>query len=453
MSVEAELIAAITAAPDDDAPRMVYADHLMQRGDPRGEFIALQCRLARAEAADEPGDVAVIARERQLHDEHADVWTGPLRNIFDAGYVFRRGFVEHVTVWLEGDVTYPNATREDVAIDRTDRLGELFVHAPLLRSITVRSDAILRPLPPSWARLRTVHLHGPGYSTPDSITFALAQMTALRRLQLTSMSLVDEQVAAVIELSQPLEHLGLHLGWHISARPGADIITTCLAEHSRLRDLRSLHLAGMELAALDRLTCLTKLERLSIDRCRVDPGNLIALVSKLPALTMLEYQFHDSETTIDLDLAGLLAAAPNLRRLALSGVTLGGDAAVLAQAPKLRRLVLERCGIGDLGARHLLEAPSLADAIELQITDDQLTLQTRERVEARALRYREHAASYPRQVLEMLPTNKIGAIKEYRALTGAGLADAKMAVEQIDEERTGRPAYGHVRAMSRWCRP
>jgi uncharacterized protein (TIGR02996 family) len=36
------LRAAIAAGPDDDAPRLVYADRLQQQGDPRGEFIATQ---------------------------------------------------------------------------------------------------------------------------------------------------------------------------------------------------------------------------------------------------------------------------------------------------------------------------------------------------------------------------------------------------------------------------
>ena len=40
---EEELLAAVFAAPDDDAPRRVYADWLLERGDPRGEFIQLQC--------------------------------------------------------------------------------------------------------------------------------------------------------------------------------------------------------------------------------------------------------------------------------------------------------------------------------------------------------------------------------------------------------------------------
>jgi uncharacterized protein (TIGR02996 family) len=40
---EAALLAAIRAAPDDDAPRLVYADWLTERGDARGAMIVAQC--------------------------------------------------------------------------------------------------------------------------------------------------------------------------------------------------------------------------------------------------------------------------------------------------------------------------------------------------------------------------------------------------------------------------
>lgn len=40
---EASLLAVIYENPSDDAPRRVLADLLMESGDPRGEFIMLQC--------------------------------------------------------------------------------------------------------------------------------------------------------------------------------------------------------------------------------------------------------------------------------------------------------------------------------------------------------------------------------------------------------------------------
>jgi uncharacterized protein (TIGR02996 family) len=36
---------AIIQNPDDDTPRLVYADFLDERGDPRGEFLRVECRL------------------------------------------------------------------------------------------------------------------------------------------------------------------------------------------------------------------------------------------------------------------------------------------------------------------------------------------------------------------------------------------------------------------------
>lgn len=43
------LLQAINAAPDDPTPRLVYADFLAERGDPRAEFINLSVRLAQGE--------------------------------------------------------------------------------------------------------------------------------------------------------------------------------------------------------------------------------------------------------------------------------------------------------------------------------------------------------------------------------------------------------------------
>lgn len=69
------LLAAVDAAPADDGPRLAYADWVYDHGDPAlGEFILVQCELARlAAGADEPdGDTRVAvdagwaARERRV---------------------------------------------------------------------------------------------------------------------------------------------------------------------------------------------------------------------------------------------------------------------------------------------------------------------------------------------------------------------------------------------------
>jgi uncharacterized protein (TIGR02996 family) len=83
----AALLAAIRAAPDDDAPRLVYADSLDEYGQPeRAEFIRVQIELAQHESP------ALRRREAELlaehHDEFAEVSAGlQLRFRFDRGFV------------------------------------------------------------------------------------------------------------------------------------------------------------------------------------------------------------------------------------------------------------------------------------------------------------------------------------------------------------------------------
>ncbi len=57
----AALRAAVYAAPDDDAPRLVLADYLRERGDSRGELIHVQCAIARGDHSE-----VLLAREQAL---------------------------------------------------------------------------------------------------------------------------------------------------------------------------------------------------------------------------------------------------------------------------------------------------------------------------------------------------------------------------------------------------
>jgi uncharacterized protein (TIGR02996 family) len=68
MSDEPALLSAIIAHPDEDTPRLAYADWLDERGDPtRAEFIRVQCRLADLSPA-HPDWVALSERQDELFD-------------------------------------------------------------------------------------------------------------------------------------------------------------------------------------------------------------------------------------------------------------------------------------------------------------------------------------------------------------------------------------------------
>ena len=87
---------AILENPQDDTPRLAYADWLEERDDPRGEFIRVQCRLATM-AADDGRRPPLEDLERRLLEGHQDEWLDPLRPLL-SGWTFRRGFLDAIRV-------------------------------------------------------------------------------------------------------------------------------------------------------------------------------------------------------------------------------------------------------------------------------------------------------------------------------------------------------------------
>src|SRR5262245_37162751 len=145
MAVEEGFLQAILKAPDDDAPRLIYADWLEERGDPRGEFIRIQCELARMSEGGQYR-AALVEREKKLLAENEEEWLGPLRRLglerrgsnhefaefTDASTLscvdYRRGFVECVCLEVEAFL---------------QRAESLFQAAPLLRHVRLMGIGML----------------------------------------------------------------------------------------------------------------------------------------------------------------------------------------------------------------------------------------------------------------------------------------------------------------------
>ena len=85
--------------PDDDTPRRVFADWLLDHQDPvlaaRGEFIHAQCDLARLPQGS-PRPPSLALREKQLLDAHGREWGSPYQRLGCHCWEYRRGFVEGV---------------------------------------------------------------------------------------------------------------------------------------------------------------------------------------------------------------------------------------------------------------------------------------------------------------------------------------------------------------------
>jgi len=89
---EGDFLEAIYADPFDDAARMVYADFLTEREDPRGELISLQLARAGGRATEDS-----IKREKSLIRKHGKAWLGQFDRVLAKDHrVFERGFLTEV---------------------------------------------------------------------------------------------------------------------------------------------------------------------------------------------------------------------------------------------------------------------------------------------------------------------------------------------------------------------
>src|SRR5262245_62365046 len=102
MITEPGFLRAIAEQPDDDAPRLIYADWLEEHNETeRAEFIRAQVELARSKA-DSPHRRRLAFRAGELLRLHEERWVEPLR-LMTPDWQFCRGFVENL-VLLPGDL-------------------------------------------------------------------------------------------------------------------------------------------------------------------------------------------------------------------------------------------------------------------------------------------------------------------------------------------------------------
>ena len=98
MSDELALLTAIIANPDEDTPRLVFADWLQENGQPeRAEFIRVQIEVTRLPDRERqtPHYRALLIRFRELIAAHRDGWVKPL-GLPPTRATLRRGFVEEI---------------------------------------------------------------------------------------------------------------------------------------------------------------------------------------------------------------------------------------------------------------------------------------------------------------------------------------------------------------------
>jgi carbon storage regulator len=74
---ETPFLQAIVEEPGDEGTRLVFADWLEERGDPLGEFLRHQCRLAKL-SPDDHEALALEGKQRALWTAHGAAWRATL---------------------------------------------------------------------------------------------------------------------------------------------------------------------------------------------------------------------------------------------------------------------------------------------------------------------------------------------------------------------------------------
>ena len=303
LSMEDAFLQAILERPDDDLPRLVFADWLEEQGNPRGTFIRLQCQRAKLTQYD-PEWKELLAQESTLLKQFEAEWSKSVLRWVDQ-VEYRRGFIEHVRVSAtkllkNGYRLFQAAPVCSVRLERPDRLADLGACAwlarvteldlnrqllggkslqALLQSEHCQSLRVLRldrctlldqsiqflANAPTLRSLRTLSLAGNSVG-PCSVLFLSrsAHFGELRELRLSDNHLGVE--GAIALCSQPMFRLtSLDLGSNDLGNDGAAALARCpqLAELRRL-DLQSNAVGNLGVEALLRSPHMLNLEHLNL---------------------------------------------------------------------------------------------------------------------------------------------------------------------------------------------
>jgi uncharacterized protein (TIGR02996 family) len=361
-------LSAIIARPEDDLPRLVYADYLDETGDPdRAEFIRVQCELARRGPSD-PTRAGLQARSEQLLRANRQRWVVPgLRGVQS----FRRGFVEAVRTSAESLLAAAGA------LFRTTPVRELRV-----QNADHSFDALARL--PGLDRIESLDLTNnfQGLNARLGWFLSTAPLGSLRRLTVRNAQLWADSIADLVRtpVARKLEALNL------SGNPIADAGTELLASaplgalqrltvrNDMVRYDDSVHAGGAGALARSRSI---RLRSLDLRGQYVGDAGLIALVTSPNAAGLANLDLADNEIGMTGE-AGFeaLAASPylgSLERLSLARNQVGfRSAQALAAWPRVEaglQVDLSGCSF-ERGARELLLQSPAAGRFVIDPPDD-----------------------------------------------------------------------------------
>jgi uncharacterized protein (TIGR02996 family) len=329
MTPEDAFVTDILEHPDDDAPRLIFADWLEDHGGPgdaqRAEFIRIQCR--RASLPPGPDEQRLRRRAEELLRAHWEQWVRPLAELVGKA---------HGEAWLHGPYN-PEALYKF-------RRGFVFVLDLPAQRFLERGADILR-----WAPLRQVRLFGAGGVAPE-----LAACPHLRWL---------ERIDFTDYFSDPID-----------ASDMAALAGSVYLDRLRGLGLYRNNLGDMGLAALAHALWLAGLQVLELGQNGLSSIGVRALAATPHAFRPVRLLLGDNP--LGDEGVAELARSPILSRVTTLGLTacaIGAEGvAALARSPTLgclRYLHLEGNPLlQDAGAFALAQAPWLGGLAALHVS-------------------------------------------------------------------------------------
>ena len=315
---EPEQLAAIAAHPDDDGPRLVYADALLERQDPRGEFIAVQCEAARLPATD-PRRNELIVRSTQLLEAHRAAWS-PL----GLDWQFERGFPSALQVHVRA------LRRHEAALTAIATLRDLEVRFATPAPADLEGLLAL----PLVRRVSTLRFN---WHTPHQLALDLLQepwVAKLERLQFSWVMLPERVWQVLGRVESPARQV-----------PALDLM---------LADARDEFVQLLDPAPWPRLKWL----RLSNGRLGTRGCEALAQAGLCPSLQFLDLSWN----RIGKQGATLLARSPLIHQLTsldFSHCQIGDEGCLAiaeARPSALRWLSIEHSRATELGVKALQAA-------------------------------------------------------------------------------------------------
>jgi len=369
MRSEIDLLRAIVADPEADAPRLAYADWKEDCGDAdRAEFVRIQCALA-ALPQNERSCQSLHLRQLELLRKHCSEWESQLLDQVQLT-LGRRWFGRKAKTQTSIKPVYHRGFVEDVTLDLATFLGT--------------AQDLSRVLP-----LRTLRTYCPRKVDASALILALADCPALKaihNLQIELSVWPDRELSRLLDSAQLRGLTSLCLIGRMNESAGQTLLGARLLARLERLELRGIGHARTSEAVLASVA-IRHLMRVRLSGAELSSAALAALPVTEEFSQLGSISFADNPIG-DFDAMELLNWLPtSLTRLDLSATECGDQTvASLVATSALRRLDtlnLSRNRLGDQGAMMLADSPNLLSSTHVDLRNNPITRRVRNALHVR----------------------------------------------------------------------